>query len=138
MGTNTEIHFLSVDECHAHALSKGTKHLRLDGQVCFYRRLFSDAVKPQGCISCPVWPLRGIDKAAWGDKLILAVDPASPVSCASLGHLLMVQHCPLCLSAYFSPLTASHPPPPPIPPPIDSISDIIAVEKTTSKPGAFK
>ena len=44
MGTNIEIHFLSVDESHTHALSKDTKHLRLDGQVCFFRRLFSNAV----------------------------------------------------------------------------------------------
>ena len=40
MGTNTEIHFLPVDESHTHALSRDTKHLRLDGQVCFFRRLF--------------------------------------------------------------------------------------------------
>ena len=40
MGTNTEIHFLSVDESHTHALSRDTKHLRLDVQVCFFRRLF--------------------------------------------------------------------------------------------------
>ena len=53
MGTNTEIHFLPVDESHTHALSRDTKHLRLDGQVCFVRWLFSDAVKPRGCISWP-------------------------------------------------------------------------------------
>ena len=46
MGTNTEIHFLPVDESHTHAPSRDTKHLRLDGQVCFVRRLFSDVVKP--------------------------------------------------------------------------------------------
>ena len=46
MGSNTEIHFLSVDSSHTHALSKDTNRLRLDGQVCFYRRLFSGAVKP--------------------------------------------------------------------------------------------
>ena len=40
MGTNTEIHFLPVDESHTHALSRDTKRLRLDGQVCFFRRLF--------------------------------------------------------------------------------------------------
>ena len=32
MGTNTEIHFLPV--------SRDTQHLRLDGQVCFFRRPF--------------------------------------------------------------------------------------------------
>ena len=103
--TNTGNH-LSVDESHTHALSKDTKHLRLDGQVCFYRRLFSDTVKPRGCISWPMWPLRGINTTAWGTKLILTADLASPVSCASLGHLLMAQHCHLCLSVCFSPPTA--------------------------------
>ena len=31
--TSTEIHLLSVDESHTHALSKDTKHLRLDGHT---------------------------------------------------------------------------------------------------------
>ena len=39
---NTEIHFLFVDENHTRALIRDTKHLRLDGQVCF----FFNAVKP--------------------------------------------------------------------------------------------
>ena len=65
--TNTEIHFLPVDESHTHALSRDTKHLSLDGQVCFCRRLFSDDAKPRGCISWPVRPLRGINKTAWAD-----------------------------------------------------------------------
>ena len=101
MGTNTEIHFLPVDESHTHALSRNTKHLRLDGQVCFFRRLFSDTVKLRGCISWSVWPLRGINKTAWGAKLILTAGQAYPVSCASLGHPLMAQHCHLCLSVCF-------------------------------------
>ena len=120
MGTNTEIHFLAEDESHTHALSRDTKHLRLGGQVCFYRRLFSDAVKPRGCISWPVWPLRGINKTAWGAKLILTAGLAYPVSCAILGHLLRAQHCHLRLSVCFSPPLASHPPhlpPPPSRPP---------------------
>ena len=89
MGINTEIHFLSVGESHTHVLSKDTKNLRLDGLVCFYNHLSSDAFKPRGCISWSVWPLRGINKAAWDAKLILTADLASPVSCASLNHLLM-------------------------------------------------
>ena len=129
MGTNTEIQFLPVDESHTHAISRDTKHLRLDGRVCFFRQLFSDTVKPRRCISWPLWPLRGINKTAWGAKLILTAGLGYPVSCASLGHLLMAQHCHLCVSVCFSPPSASHPPPPsPIrPPPIDSIRDIITV-----------
>ena len=115
--TNTEIHFLPVDENHTHALSRDTKHLRLDGQVCFYRRLFSDAVKPRGCLSWPLWSLMGINKTAWGAKLILTAGLAFPVNCAGLGHWLMAKHCPLSLNVCFTPPTAPHPPPPPTPPP---------------------
>ena len=93
--TNTEIHFLPVDESHTDALFRDTKHSRLDGRVCFYRLLFSNAVKPRGCLSWPLWPLRGINKTAWGAKLILTADLAYPVSRAGLGHLLMAKHCPL-------------------------------------------
>ena len=117
MVTNTEIHFMPVDECHTHALPRDTMHLGIVGRVCFYRRLFCDAVKPQGCISWPVWPLRGINKTAWGAKLILTADPVHHSSCANLGHLLMAQHCHFCLRVCFSPPTAPHPPPTPTPPP---------------------
>ena len=86
---NTEIHFLSVSKSHTYALTKDTKHLRLDGRVCLYRRLFSDTIKP------------------WGAKLILTAELAFPVSCASTGHLLMAQHCPLCLNVCFNPLHQS-------------------------------
>ena len=95
MNTNTEIHFLPVDESHTHALFRDTKHLRLDDRVCFYRRLFSDAVKPRECPSWPLWPLRGINKIAWAAKLIVMAGLAYPVSCAGLGHrLLMANLCP--------------------------------------------
>ena len=140
MVTNTEIHFMPVDECHTHALPRDTMHLRIVGQVCFYRRLFCKAVKPQGCISWPVWPLRKINKTAWGAKLILTADLVHHSSCASLGHLLMAQHCHFCLGVCFSPPTAPHLPPPPTPPPshpptppIDSMRVITDVEKNHLK-----
>ena len=49
--TSTEIQFLFISERYTHALPRNTKYLAIDGQVCFYRRLFSDAVKPRRCIS---------------------------------------------------------------------------------------
>ena len=49
--TSTEIQFLSISERYTHALPRNTKYLPIDGQVCFYRRLFADAVKPRRCIS---------------------------------------------------------------------------------------
>ena len=100
---------------------------------------FCDNVKPRGCMSWLVWPLRGISKTVWGAKLILTADPAYPVSCASVGHLLMALHCHLCLNLCFSPRTALHPtlpptlPPPTHPPPIDSICNITAIEENYLK-----
>ena len=46
---SNEIHFLPVQERYIHALSRNTNCLTIDGQVCFYRRLFTDCVKPRGC-----------------------------------------------------------------------------------------
>ena len=88
MVTNTEIHFLPVDESHTCALSRDTKHLRLDGQVCFYRQLFSERcqTKTVHFMACVA-----INKIAWDAKLILTADLAYPVNCASLSHLQMAQ-----------------------------------------------
>ena len=130
--TNTEIHFLPVDESHTHALSRDTKHLSLDGQVCFCR-LFSDNAKPRRCISWPVRPLRGINKTARGAKLILTADLVYQVSCARLGHPLMAQHCHLCLNVCFSPPTAPHPPPPPTPYRLNPAALLQPSKKTASK-----
>ena len=96
---------------------------------------FCHAVKPRGCISWPVWPLRCTNKTAWGAKRILTAGLAYPVGCTCLGHLLRAQHYHLCLSACFGPPSASHPPPPPPtrPPPIDSIRVITDVEKNYLK-----
>ena len=57
IATITDIHFLPVPESCTHALPRNNKYLIIDGQVCFYRRLFTDAVKPPGCIS---WPWRAL------------------------------------------------------------------------------
>ena len=38
-----------VHKWKAHSCT--TKYLAIDGQVCFYRRLFADAIKPRRCIS---------------------------------------------------------------------------------------
>ena len=126
--TRTEIHVLPVHDRHTHALSRNTKHWTIDSQVCFYRRLFMDAVKPRGCIS---WH--------WGASIGLHSVPGGSSRqywpCNSLCHRLKVQHCSLSLNGCFSPPSASHPPPPPPhppptrPPPINSIRDITGVGK---------
>ena len=70
----------------------------------------------------------GINKTAWGAKLILTADLVCHPSCASLGHLLMSHHCHFCLNVCFSSPTAPHHPRHP-PPPIDSIRVITDAEK---------
>ena len=51
--TSTEIHFLPVRESYIHALSRNTKCLTIDGQICFYKWPFADVVEPRGWISWP-------------------------------------------------------------------------------------
>ena len=80
--------------------------------------------------------LRGINKTAWGNRLLLTAVLAHPVDCTSSGPILKAQHCCLSLNGCFSPPSASHPPlPPPShpPPPIDSICDITGTEKIYPK-----
>ena len=65
--------------------------------------------------------LCGIYKTAWSAKLILKADLASPVSCASWGHLPNGTALPFVFECCCSPPTAPHlllpPTPPPTPPP---------------------
>ena len=43
--------------------------------------------------------LSGINKTAWGAKLIVMTGLVYPVGCASLDHLMMAQHCRMFASA---------------------------------------
>ena len=81
--------------------------------------------------------LRGINRTAWGTKLLLTPVLASFVDCVGLCHTLKAQHGSLSLNSCFNPPLASHPAPV-HPPPIDSIRDITGTEKTSEKPAAFK
>ena len=83
--------------------------------------------------------LGGINRTAWGTKLLLMPVLASFVDYISLCHKLKAQHCSLSLSGCFNPPSASHPPPPPPHPPtahplpIDSIRDTTGTEKNRLK-----
>ena len=132
IATITDIHFLPVRESCTHALPRNTKYLIIDGQVCFYRRLFTDAV-------VHFMALEGINRTAWGTRLLLMAVLASLVDSTSLCPILRAQHCCLSPNGCFSPPSVSHPPPPPRhppptrPPPIDSIRDITGTEKNYPK-----
>ena len=120
--TITDIHFLPVRESCTHALPRNTKYLIIVGQVCFYRRLFTDAVKPPGCISLPWRALIGLQTE--GTPLLFESEwllTQRAVDCISLCHKLKAHHChklkahhcSLGLSGCCNPPSASHPPPPP-------------------------
>ena len=108
---SNEIHFLPVQERYIHALSRNTNCLTIDGHVCFYRRLFTNAVKPRGCISKV---LGRINRTAWGTKLLLTAFLASLLDCISSCHLLKAQHCSLSPNWCLTPPSAPHLPPHPL------------------------
>ena len=57
--------------------------------------------------------LEGINRTAWGTRLLLTAVLASLVDSTSLCPILRAQHCCLSPNGCFSPPSASHPPPPP-------------------------
>ena len=112
--TRTEIHVLPVHDRHICALSRNTKYWTIDSQVCFYRRLFIDAVKPRRCISWPWGASIGLHGVPC--RLLLSPVLASFVHCNSLCHRLKVQHCSLSLNGCLRLPTRPHLPPPTRPP----------------------
>ena len=71
--------------------------------------------------------LGGINRTAWGTRLLLMPVLASFVDCISLCHTLKAQHCSSSLNGCFNQPSAFHPPP------IDSIRNITGTEKTICK-----
>ena len=57
--------FLPVEKSHSHVLCQDAQALETRWSGLLLMMVFSNPVKPQGHISWPVWPLRGISKAAW-------------------------------------------------------------------------
>ena len=107
---STEIHFLPVPKSYIHALPRTYQALdnRLPGlllQTAIYRCYETTRVN--------FMVLRGINRTAWGTKLLLTTVLATFVDCISLCHILKAQHCSLSLNGCFNPPSASHPPPAP-------------------------
>ena len=113
LDTRTEIHLLPVRDRHTHALSRNTKLWTVDCQVCFYRRLFADAVKPRGCIS---W--------SWGALIGLHGYQTAPHGSLGLPgglyqFMALTEGAALPFESEWVlyPTLAPHPPPPPTLPP---------------------
>ena len=124
---STEVHLLPVHERYIHAQHQVLDD-RLPGlllQTAFYRCYETTRVH--------FMILRGINRTAWGTRLLLTPVLASFVDCVGLCHTLKAQYCSLSLNGCFNPPSASHPPPSTRPPPIDSICDITGTEKNHLK-----
>ena len=134
--TSTEIQFLSISERYTHALPRNTKYLAIDGQVCFYRRLFADAVKPRRCISWSWGALIGLhgvpncSSRQSGPPLWIV-----PVHATYWRHSTALWVRMGALPRLRLPTRPHRPPhiPPTPPPPIESICDITGAEKKPSK-----
>ena len=105
--TITDIHFLPVRESCTHTLPRNTKYLiirRWPGlllQMAFYRSCQTTRVH--------FMALEGINRTAWGTRLLLTAVLASLVDSTSLCPMLRAQHCCLSPNGYFNPPSASHP-----------------------------
>ena len=117
IATITDIHFLLVRESCTHALPM-QKH-----QVLYYRwpGLLLQTAFYQCCQTTRVhfMALEGINRTAWGTRLLLTAVLASLLDSTSLCPILRAQHCCFSPNGCFSPPSASHPPPPlptPLPP----------------------
>ena len=83
-----------------------SSYLTIDGQVCFPKWPFTDAV-----VTTRVNFLapRGINRTACGAKLFLLAVVAYPVDYISSCHILKAQHCCMCLNGCFLLPSALHP-----------------------------
>ena len=111
IGTRNEIHFIADYWTYTLALPKNTKHIAIDGQVCFYWRLIADPIKPPWCNTETVGPVDGTNKDVTGARLLPTTVSTCPVDWVPFCHSLKTQHCCLC------PYGSFNPPPPPTPPP---------------------
>ena len=115
-----------------------TIHGAIDGQVCFYRRSFSNPAKPRQSTTGSMGPLRGTNKTTWCVKLLPTTVLAYHVDCGCFCALLRTHCCCLSPCGWYNPPLAPHPPPLPpspshTPTPIHAIRDITAVGKNYLK-----
>ena len=90
-------------------LSRHIKNMALDGQVCFYRWLFVNLVKPWRCTVEAVEPVNSIIKDVSDAKLLPMTVSAYPVNFVCFYYIMMIQQCCLCPNGrYLSSFPATH------------------------------
>ena len=100
----------------------------VDAQICFYRQLFVDPVKPQGCTKGPLVPLSGTNKTVGSATLLPTTVWTYPVIVAVYVDYWMYSTAVCVLMEGIAHLRL-----PTHPPPIHAIRDITAVEEKLSQ-----
>ena len=114
-----------------------TKHIAINGQVCFHWWLIANPVKPPWYNMGSVGSVNGINKDVTGARLLPTTVLTCPVDWVPFCHSLKMQLCSLCPYERFNPPLATHPLPPPTPPPITChLWYYSCCEKSCSKPSS--
>ena len=75
-----EIRFTAGHLTYTLALPRNTKHMVIDGQVCFHRRLFANTLKPPRWTTWSVEPANGFNKDVSGARLLPMMVSTYPVN----------------------------------------------------------
>ena len=106
---------LLIIKLYTLSLPINTKHIAIDGQVCFHWWLIANFVKPPWCTTGSVGLVNGINKDLTGAKLLSMTVSTCAVYWVPVCHFLKTQHCYLCPYGRFNPPLATHFPPSPTP-----------------------
>ena len=90
IGTRNKIQFIFITDYYTYtlALPKNTKHIAIDGQVCFHWRLIADPGKPPLCNTGSVGPVGGTNKDVTGARLLPTTVSTCPVDSVPFCHSL--------------------------------------------------
>ena len=100
-------------------IPRNTKHMAIDGQVCFQRQLFADPVKPQKYNKESVEPVNGINKDMRDTTLLPKTISTYPVDW--VGSIIYWSHS-TAVYVLNEGITCFQLPTHPLPPPISSPS----------------
>ena len=101
-GTRAEIHFIPSYECYTHALSRNTKYLAMDGQVCFHRWLSYNTVSHCHTTRIYYQPIINSNPRGTSCRLLLMAFLAYCVDCVCQCHTLNTYHSFLSSSGWLN------------------------------------
>ena len=111
--TKSKIHFIAE---HLTFTLRSTKHMAIDGQVCFHIQPFAIPIKPPRCTTGSLGPVNHINKDVSGARLLPTTVLTYPVDWVYFCHWLKTQQCSLHSNGRYNlPLVTHHPPYPFLP-----------------------